>query len=219
MKFTTKQACENIVAKLTPNGETLSLSERSITEQLETLIKSGVVSDEMELDTFVEKFFPLFKTSNANVNNDVSNGIKKFKDEHPNTDKKNGDPKGNKQETGLEEKFRRLEEKFNLMVEKDSEREKKQKGIELKKQICHKVKELGVENEDWINSIAEKIDFKEDCDIDSESKSLVELYNKSVSYIDPDDSTPLNPTRGSGGQKRLREKINAVAEYTKSNFG
>ena len=82
MKFTKDQAYKELVAKMTTNGEKLNLSERSINEQLEALIPL-VASEETEINDFIEKCLPIFKTSNANVRNDVSNGIKSYIDANP----------------------------------------------------------------------------------------------------------------------------------------
>ena len=87
MKFTKEDAYKDLVSKMTARGEKLDLSERSINEQLDTLMPM-VANDETELSDFVEKTLPLFKTANANIRNDVSVGINKYKTEHPITDQK-----------------------------------------------------------------------------------------------------------------------------------
>ena len=77
MKFTKEDAIKELVAKLTANGEKLNLSTRSINEQIEALLPL-VANEEMECTTFVDAVMPLVKTADANVRNDVSQGIKDY---------------------------------------------------------------------------------------------------------------------------------------------
>ena len=53
MKFTKDEAYKELVVRMTAKGEKLNLSERSVNEQLETLI-SLIANEEMELTDFVE---------------------------------------------------------------------------------------------------------------------------------------------------------------------
>lgn len=175
MKFTKQQAYENIVAQLTSNGETLSLSERSINEQLETLIPL-LSNDDTGLDDFVKSCLPIFKTANANINNDVSFGIKKYKEEHP-VQTPNVTPKKD-YKSNLEQKLAEIEMRMNEMMS--------QKKISLiKDNIKKSLKENGVRDDSWIESILSEVHITEDCDIEKKSQSILGLYNKTIANIDP----------------------------------
>ena len=82
MKFTKDDARKELSAQMTAKGEKLNLSERSLNEQLDTLIPL-VANEEMELAEFVSKVLPVFKTADANVRNDVSVGIQDYKKQNP----------------------------------------------------------------------------------------------------------------------------------------
>ena len=81
-KFTKEQALEELKKQIPGKGEKLNLSERSISEQLETLMPL-LTTDDTELSDFINKVLPIFKTADANVRNDVSVGIKDYKDKNP----------------------------------------------------------------------------------------------------------------------------------------
>ena len=141
MKFTKEEAYKDLVSKMTARGEKLDLSERSINEQLDTLMPM-VANDETELSDFVEKTLPLFKTANANIRNDVSVGINKYKTEHPIADPKptaspTEDKEGSKSE--FEKRIEALE--LELAIAK---REKQL--TDIRKSIIGKLKDKGVKN-------------------------------------------------------------------------
>ena len=216
MKFTRQQAYENIVAKLTKNGEKLDLPERSINEQLDTLIKVGA-NEETELEDFVKSFLPLFVTANANVRNDVSAGINKYKEDHPapdtkkdDKDKKGGKDKPTDNESALEKRLAELEGRI-------AEQDRVSKISGIKKQLKDSLKEKGVKDEDWISSMLDVAAINEECDVVKQSETLLGLYNKFVASVDPSRVPKGNPG-GQGGQNSLEEKIKAAADYAKGNL-
>lgn len=78
MKFTKEQCLESIQAVL---GQTKLTSDRSILENLDTLIPL-VASDEMELEDFIEKVSPSFKTMESNLRHEQSVFAKDFKEKN-----------------------------------------------------------------------------------------------------------------------------------------
>ena len=82
MKFTKEDANKELVARMTAKGEKLNLSQRSMNEQVEHMY-TLIANEEMELVDFVDKVLPFVKTSDANVRNDVSQGIKDYKSHNP----------------------------------------------------------------------------------------------------------------------------------------
>ena len=82
MKFTKDDACKHLTGKFSEKGQTLYISERSINEMLDTLMPL-VANDETELEDFVTNVLPAFTTANMNIKNDVSVGIKDYKEKNP----------------------------------------------------------------------------------------------------------------------------------------
>ena len=181
MKFTKEDAYKALVAKMTAKGEKLNLSQRSINEQIEALLPL-VANDEMELADFVEKVLPLVKTADANVRNDVSQGIKDYKDNNPTpTNPKaheaNPNPTGDEAQAELLKRIDALEQR-----NKAQELELKVKGI--KSQLMSKMKELGIKIDKWMESLIANVNITEDFDVEAKAKNYLELYNSMQSDID-----------------------------------
>lgn len=73
MNFTKEQVLEKIQAKL---GKTQKISDRSILEISETLMKSA--TDETELEAFITSIYPIIEVTNRNINADGSEYIKNY---------------------------------------------------------------------------------------------------------------------------------------------
>lgn len=211
MKFTKDQAYKELVAKMTANGEKLNLSERSINEQLEALIPL-VASEETEINDFIEKCLPIFKTSNANVRNDVSNGIKSYIDANPykkvdDVKKEHKKPEDDVNKELLE-RLASLEEKLTL-----SEKEKKVSSV--KATLIEKMKSKGVKDDEWINDFISEITITEDFDVENKVESFVKIYNKSKSNVDPNVSPKGSETNGQVNNY-ISSVIKEAAEKAKS---
>jgi len=181
MKFTKEDAYKELVARMTAKGEKLNLSQRSINEQIEALLPL-VANDEMEVAEFVEKVLPLVRTADANVRNDVSQGIKDYKDNNPinpttttttttqPTSSDDAQAESLKSTDALEQK------------NKAQELEIKVKGI--KSQLVSKMKELGIKNDKWMESLVANLNITEDFNVDEKAQGYLELYNSMQSDID-----------------------------------
>ena len=192
MKFTKEEAYKDLVSKLTARGEKLDLSERSINEQLDTLMPM-IANDETELSNFVEKTLPLFKTANANIRNDVSVGINKYKAEHPITDQKPTAPPTEGKEGSKSEFEKRIE-----ALELELATAKREKQLtDIRKSIIGKLKDKGVKNEEWVNSLLSEVSITDDFDVDAKVESYLNLYNKSQAQTTR-NATPEGATGGKG---------------------
>ena len=161
MKFTKDEAYKDLVAKMTAKGEKLNLSDRSINEQLETLI-ALLANDETELNDFVEKTLPLFKTADANVRNDVSVGINKYKEDNPIPKTEPNPAPANPQNNNADsELLKRLETMEKELA--DSKREKQQ--ADIRKNIISALKEKGVKDEEWVNDLLSEITIADEFDM------------------------------------------------------
>ena len=210
MKFTKDQAHKELVARMTAKGEKLNLSERSINEQLDTLI-SLVATEESELSDFIDKCLPLFKTADANIRNDVSGGIKAYIDANPyKDDKKGGNEPPKKADDANSELLKRLES-----LEAELSTAKKEKQIaDIRKDVIAKMKEKGVKDDEWITDFLSEIAITEDFDTDVKVDNYVKFYNKTKSAI----NTDVSPDDASGGSKRntISDAIKQAAALAKS---
>ena len=181
MKFTKEDAYKELVARMTAKGEKLNLSQRSINEQIEALLPL-VANDEMEVAEFVEKVLPLVRTADANVRNDVSQGIKDYKDNNPTnpTTTTTTTTKPTSSDDAQAELLKRIDalEQRN----KAQELEIKVKGI--KSQLVSKMKELGIKNDKWMESLVANLNITEDFNVDEKAQGYLELYNSMQSDID-----------------------------------
>ena len=207
MKFTKEDANKELVARMTAKGEKLNLSQRSMNEQVEHLY-TLIANEEMELADFVEKVLPFVKTSDANVRNDVSQGIKDYKSQNPIVEPKK-DPivEPNNQNKELLERLEALEKK-------NRENELKLHNQNIKSNLSSKMKELGIKNTKWIEMMLENVAITEDFDVDTNATKYLELYNTMQADVDP--SVTPNSTQG-GKQDYTTNAIKAAAAMAKAN--
>ena len=207
MKFTKDEARKELVAKLTERGEKLNISERSINEHLDTLMPL-FVDDETEIADFVKKVLPIFKTADANVRNDVSQGIKEFKDNYKPEQKETKETKTEDKKAGDSE----LEKRLAKLEQELEDARRNDKVAVIKRSLIDALKTKGVKDEEWTNTFLNEITITEDFDVDAKAEAYLNLYNKMKANTPP-DVTP----DGTGGvskseEKRLSEKMKAVKE-------
>ena len=195
MKFTKDDARKELSARMTAKGEKLNLSERSLNEQLDTLMPL-LANEETELIDFVDKVLPIFKTADANVRNDVSAGIKDYEAKKNEQGGTQGQENGGKAQepSPLEKRLAELEAK---LANADREARVKAKQAE----VIAKLKEKGVKDRDWANALLSEIAIDENFDVDAKVASFVSLYNKAHSGYDP-DATPGQANGGGGESKK-----------------
>lgn len=213
MKFTKEDANKELVAKMTANGESLSMSQRSITECIENLY-TVIASEEMELSDFVEKALPFFKTANSNIRNDVSAGIKKYKEDNPvpkNQEQTDKTEKKSDEEDSRDELLKRLEAMEKRMME--SEMQNKRNAI--KSTIVSKLNEKGLTDKEWIDAFLDEVPVTEDIDIEGKVEKYLNLYNKSKASVNP-DITPNPSGGGKSGDEALTERIKSIKAYAES---
>lgn len=207
MKFTKEDANKELVAKMTAKGEKLNLSQRSMNEQVEHLY-TLIANEEMELADFVEKVLPFVKTSDANVRNDVSQGIKDYKSQNPIVEPKKEpivEPNNPNKE---------LLERLEALEKKNRENELKLHNQNIKSNLSTKMKELGIKNTKWIDMMLENVSITEDFDVDTNATKYLELYNTMQADVDP--SVTPNSTQG-GKQDYTTNAIKAAAAMAKAN--
>lgn len=206
MKFTKDDARKELSTRMTTKGEKLNLSERSLNEQLDTLIPL-LANDETELSEFVENVLPIFKTADANVRNDVSAGIKDY-EAKKNEENGGSNGKSTEAENALEKRLAELEAKL-------ANADREARVAAKRAQIVAKLKEKGVKDEEWANTLLGEVAISDDSDVDVKVDSYVALYNKMKSAFDPNATS--GGANGGGDTKKdisdiIKEASSFVAE-------
>ena len=211
MKFTKEDACKELTAKIPQKGQTLNLSERSINEMLDTLMPL-IANDETELSDFVTNVLPTFRTADGNVRNDVSVGIKNYKDNNPVTPPKKDDTQKLDEDDAMAKALARIEE----LEKKNAENERKAQLSSRRNEIISKMKEKGVKDKEWIDDFLNEVSIDgAEFDMDAKVDSYVRMYNKFHVVADP-DATPRNAGGGKGEDKALTEVIKGASDFVKS---
>ena len=213
MKFTKEDACKDLMSKIPTKGETLQLSERSINEQLETLMPL-LANDETELDAFVTSVLPIFKTADANIRANVSAQVKDYKEKNPITPpKKEGEKKEDEKK---DDKYEALLARLEAMETAHKEEETKKKVKSLREDFIAKAKEKGVKNESWLKDYAEEITIGEDFDVEAKADSCLKFYNKFKSKMNTDVSPEDGGGDGHDASKYLKDVIKRAGEKVKN---
>lgn len=214
MKFTKDEARKELMGKIPEKGQTLNLSERSINEQLDTLMPL-IANDETELNDFISKVLPIFKTADGNVKNDVSVGINKYKTENPVKQPQKQEPQKqeatNKADDANAELIKRLTELENKLAQQ----EKDKKTSDIRAEIISKLKEKGVEDTEWSKSLVSEIHIADDFDVDEKVESYLKLYNKSKSAVNA-NASPEGANAGGKQSDKLTDAIAEAAKFAKS---
>jgi hypothetical protein len=192
MKFTQTDAAKKIRASLTKGGKKCYLSDRTISEQLDTLMKL-LVNDETELDDFVAKVEPMFKTSNGNAQNDQAQFVQEWNESHsqqtpaePPVDRPATPATTNPELEALKKEIQALKDAQAATIKAKTLNDKKQ-------ELIAKLTEKGVKDKEWIESFVGEISITEDLDVEAKADAYVKLYNKSVSSND-NMPTPIKPS-------------------------
>ena len=214
MKFTKDEANKELVAKIPQKGQTLNLSERSINEMLETLMPL-IANEETELEDFISIVLPTFRTADGNVKNDVSVGIKNYKDSNPvveNPKKEATKDTPKVEDEAMAKALARIEE----LEKKNAENERKAKLVSRREEVASKMREKGVKNREWVNSFLDEVSFDgEDFDIEAKVESYVKMYNLSNANYDP-EATPREGGKKNGEDKGLNDVIKGASAFVKS---
>ena len=205
MKFTKEDANKELVAKMTANGESLSMSQRSITECIDNLY-TVIASEEMELSDFVEKALPFFKTANSNIRNDVSAGIKKYKEDNPAPQK---EPVKNETKSDEEDSRDELLKRLEAMEKRMMESEMQTKRNAIKSTIVSKLNEKGLTDKEWIDAFLDEVPVTEDIDIEGKVEKYLNLYNKSKASVNPD----ITPNGSGGSSEALNDMFAKAREF------
>lgn len=215
MKFTKEQFSEALKAKLTPNGKSLAMSERTLNANAEKIYKRlEKASNDEELDDIVKEYLPDFEEINGNVQKDNSDFIKQWKEEHPDTKTEEANkqkPDGKPNGEGDDRLDKLLKEIEGLKAEREAE--KTAKTISQKKaDMISKFKEKGIKDEKWLDSYVKKISITAQTDIEAETKDAVDFYNLTHS-----ETGALVPGNAGKGQKDTGHEWDDIKVLRKQN--
>lgn len=213
MALSKENLYKQIVSKMTANGEKLGLSERSINENLDVLIPL-LDNDSITEEEFLNKTLDLFKTSNANIKNDVSVGIKNYKAEQEKllAEEKNKN-KPNENLTEME----KLLERIKVLEDNNTQMAEQKKINEKKSSIKNYLKEKGVDNEKWIDLIVDQVSIKGEDVVEDRGKQLLDMYNTMVA--DPKlNITPNQHQNNFNQDNQLDEILKEAGEQVKNSI-
>ena len=179
MKFTKEQFSEALKARMSANGKSISISDRTIKESAERIYarleKRG---SEDELEAMVTEYLPDFETINGNVRNDNSAFVNDWNKKHPQpTEPPKKDPPSNPAQPNdtmaeILKKLQDMEAKITASEEKSS--------IEAKKKsIRDTLGEKGVKDTKWLDKYFGKLSVTKESDVEKEVTDALELYNLS----------------------------------------
>jgi hypothetical protein len=209
MKFTKEDACKDLMSKIPTKGETLQLSERSINEQLETLMPL-LANEETELADFITSVLPIFKTADANVRANVSAQVKEYKEKNPIQEP----PKKQEPSKKEDDEVAKLLERINALEQKNADNEKAKALAKRRSDVTAIMKEKGVKDGEWINDFLEAVSLDgEDFDAATRAESYVKIYNKTKSKVNKNLSPEESEGGGGDDAKRIKSKIEAAKAY------
>lgn len=208
MKFTKEDAIKELKSQLSSKVEKIDKWERTITENVETLIALVGEDSTIELTDFVAKAIPLFNTTQGMLrkeNADVAKGLEQQITELKAQLEKKEPTKQKEPTDDVKALLQRLE-----TLENESKQAKlKVKLQDVRKSLIDKLKEKGVKDNEWANLMLDNITLTEDLDVDTKAADLLKLYNKSQSK--PNASvTPQGTGNGNGDSKGEFDDVKAL---------
>lgn len=206
MKFSKEEALEKLRGILTNGGKkTLRMSEKSIERQLETLMPL-IADDETELDDFIAKVKTSFEVMNSNVEKDNADFVNQWKKDHPDNDDRGKGGNGGQPSESPE--LKEILERMKVLEEKNNATEREKVVAQKRRDLKRKLKEKGVDNEEWCEMILSEIPISEELDTESKADSLLKIYNKQKAKFTPGLS-PLETGKGEETGKGLFADIKA----------
>lgn len=216
MKFTKQDAFESLKRELTNNGrKTLRMSERSLDKLTDNLINE-LADDEIGLPDFCAKVIGIMSLFNDNVGKDASDFIKRWESEHQDNPQKNDNAtsKNNDDVTlqSLMERIAASENELKVLREERDQMNKEASIAKKRQQLIAKLRDKGVKDDDWIESLLSKVNLDREFEIDAEAEDLLPLYNK----FKANGGSIVAPKKPSGDDNNASDNIDDVIALAKS---
>jgi len=179
MKFTKEQAVESITAKFTDKAKGIDLA-RTIDEAVSNGMEMVGENSEMELDVFVgiveKNVSSALGLARHLKNTETQTLQEKIAELEKKVPKPTPEPKD---EPKPNDEIKALLDRIEALEKDKSEKAKEEKIAEKRNAIALKLKELGVTDEKWVNSILGEVSITEETDVEKKSKDYLNLYKTS----------------------------------------
>lgn len=196
MKFTKEQAVESITAKFTDKAKGIDLA-RTIDEAVSNGIEMVGENSEMELNAFVgiveknvSSALGLARHLKNTETQSLQEKIAELEKKVPKTEPKQ-DPKTEPEPSS---EIKALLDRIEALEKDKADNAKATKIAEKRNAIAAKIKELGVSDEKWVNTMLDEVSITEDTDVEKKSKDYVALYNSSHSSTSITPKVPGAPS-------------------------
>lgn len=196
MKFTKEQAVESITAKFTDKAKGIDLA-RTIDEAVSNGMEMVGENSEMELNAFVgiveknvSSALGLARHLKNTETQSLQEKIAELEKKVPKTEPKQ-DPKTEPEPSS---EIKALLDRIVALEKDKADNAKATKIAEKRNAIAAKIKELGVSDEKWVNTMLDEVSITEDTDVEKKSKDYVALYNSSHSSTSITPKVPGAPS-------------------------
>lgn len=218
MKFTKEKAVEEITAKITDKDKDLDLA-RTVNECVENALRMVGDNEEMELKDFVAFVQPFVATAAGLAHKNAATATKTLQEKIAELEKKDPaktDPKQEpKKEPEPNSEMKALLDRIEALEKDKAANEKATKIANKRKAIASKLKELGVADEKWVNSMLNEVSITEETDVEQKSKDYLAIYNSSH---DSTSITPKTPGAPANDKIDLSELDNQLRQM-RGDFG
>lgn len=199
MKFTTDELVEALRAKMTANGKSISVSDRTIKANVERIYKRlDKAGNEDELNAVVEEYLPDFEEINGNIRKDNSDFIKEWT--RANAPKQKTEPEEEQKKQGnattVDDRLDALMKEIQtLKADAATARDKAEREAKVSS-IRKSLTEQGIKDEKWLSSYMKKLNVTKDSNVETEITDALELYNISHAGKQSSNITPNNSGGG-----------------------
>lgn len=218
MKFTKEKAVEEITAKITDKDKDLDLA-RTVNECVENALKMVGDNEEMELNDFVSFVQPFVATAAGLAHKNAATATKTLQEKIAELEKKDPaktDPKQEpKKESEPNSEMKALLDRIEALEKDKAANEKATKIADKRKAIASKLKELGIADEKWVNSMLNEVSITEETDIEQKSKDYLAIYNSSHDSASVTPKTPGAPAKDNIDLSGLDTQL----QQMRGNFG
>lgn len=181
-----EDACKELTAKMTANGEKLNISPRTMQETIENLLPA-LATEETDLSDFVSRVLPIIKTVDNNARKDKSDFVNSQKgelDALKEQIKKLEEAKGKKEPPKEDDPNKDLREKLAAMEARFAAQDKEKDMADKRKQLAAKLKET-IKNDKWLEKEVSRYPIGENFDLEDAKNDITETYNLIAGAIDP----------------------------------
>lgn len=213
MKFTKEEAGKEIATRLSKTVENINAWDRTIKENVETLWAILGEENEIELSAFADKALPLFNTTAGFLRKTNADLAKSYEDKIKELQGKITTPNPATPPTPsanpIDDELKRRIEALEL-----ENKTAKQRILvaEKKDSLTAKLKEKGVKDSKWIESLLGLVTIDDTTDVEAMATKYVDFYNSGKSAI----HTSVTPNGAGGSDNYVNDTIKNAANLVKA---